>query len=77
MRRNADYLVGMRNVAVEDLTAEDLASMLGEHETLFVDTKAGLNGGGQGAVLLRVPTDAPGVLLGDLRRLQEQQEGRS
>jgi hypothetical protein len=40
--RNADYLVGMRNLALADMTAEDLAGMLSENETLFVEHKGGL-----------------------------------
>ena len=39
MRRDADYLVGMRILAVADLTTEDLASMFSENEMLFVEHK--------------------------------------
>jgi hypothetical protein len=41
VRRNADYLVGMRNLALADPTVE-LASMLSESETLFVEHNGGL-----------------------------------
>jgi hypothetical protein len=37
-----DYLVGMRNLVLGDLAAEDLASMLSENETLFVEHIGGL-----------------------------------
>jgi hypothetical protein len=124
---NADYLVGMRDLALADLTARLSPACSARTTRCSWNTKAGLNGGGQGAVLvgehawrvgshrrhgtaprtrasrrlasgscggddrscarvpegsrrpgfpvgpgtqLGVPTDAPAVLLGDLRHLQ-------
>jgi hypothetical protein len=42
----------MRNLALTDLIAEDLASMLSENKRCSWNTKAGLNGGDRGAVLV-------------------------
>jgi hypothetical protein len=85
----------MRNLALADLTAEDLASMLSENEREpdgwrpvraaqmtdrvreCLKAHAARGSPPDRRTQPRVPRDAPGVLLGDLRHLQEQQEGTS